>query len=51
MIRLKPGDRVSDGGRIGTILGVVCNSVAWVRWEADGLLSYVALADLFSIIE
>lgn len=46
---LKRGDRVSDGRREGTLLGVYCDAIAWIRWETDPCPSYVPLADLSKI--
>jgi hypothetical protein len=43
---VEPGDRVYCDGREGTLEGVFCEAIGWVRWDGDGWVSYAALADL-----
>ena len=43
---MEPGDRVYCDDREGTLEGVFCEAIGWVRWDADGRVSYAALADL-----
>lgn len=56
MQRACPGDRVTDGDRVGVVIAVLCdtsrglgggsNAEAQVRWDATGETSFECIEDL-----